>query len=113
MHDGDIAAAPPSPPAATFLAPGWKVTDFLTLEVPTRAIAFDSDNNLYIEDTSDDNSNKIEVLKLTAASGYKTPSSYALYETSYKGATGLGFNGLGSLYVSERSANGDGRRYIG
>ena len=102
-----VRAPPSSPPKATFLAPRWIAADFMTLETPTRAIAFDSDSNLYIEDTSDDNSGKIDVLKLTFASGYNDSSSYARYATSYKGATGLGFDDLGSLYVAERSADGN------
>ena len=95
------------PPATTFLAPGWHASNFLALAIPSRAIAFDSDRNLYIEDTGDDNSGEIEVLQLTTASGYKDSSSFATYTTSYKGATGLGFDGLGSLYVAERDADGD------
>ena len=91
----------------TFLAPGWTVSDFHTLSTPTRAIEFDSLGNLYIEDTTDDNSGIIEILKLDASSGYSTSSSFASYSTSYKGVTGLDFDGLGSLYVSERSIDGD------
>ncbi|MBE9564792.1 MAG: hypothetical protein IMF17_06060, partial [Proteobacteria bacterium] len=98
---------------ATYLAPGWSVSDFHILCTtpaectPTRAIAFDSLGNLYIEDTTNDESGQIDILKLDASSGYRTSSTFALYNTAYKGATGLGFDGLGSLYVSERSTDGD------
>lgn len=91
----------------TFLAPGWTATDFLTLSTPTRAIEFDSAGNLYIEDTTDDNSGQIQILKLDASSGYTSSSVFASYNTSYKGVTGLDFDDLGNLYVSERSVNGD------
>ncbi|HHJ16139.1 MAG TPA: hypothetical protein ENJ80_05510 [Gammaproteobacteria bacterium] len=91
----------------TFLAPGWTTSDFLTLSTPTRAIEFDSAGNLYIEDTTDDNSGQIQILKLDASSGYSASSVFASYNTSYKGATGLDFGDLGGLYVSERSVDGD------
>ncbi|MEA2094713.1 MAG: hypothetical protein U9P11_09145 [Pseudomonadota bacterium] len=91
----------------TFLASGWTATDFLMLSIPTRAIEFDSVGNLYIEDTTDDNSGQIQILKLEASSGYSTSSIFASYSTTYKGATGLDFDELGSLYVSERSVDGD------
>jgi len=102
----------PMPPAVTFLDPGWTESDFLSLGNPTRAIAFDDSDNLYIEDTSDDGSGTIEVLQLTPASGYTASTSYVSYPatyntTTYKGATGLAFNRLGSLYVAERDAFGD------
>ena len=97
-----------SAPVPTFLASGWEASDFLTLSSPTRSIAFDSSNNLYIEDISDDNSGTIKILKLDAASGYSSPpSEFVFYATSYQGVTGLDFDGLGSLYVSERSLSGD------
>jgi hypothetical protein len=96
----------------TYLATGWKKTDFLTLDTPTRAIAFDSSDNLYIENTNDDNSGTIEVLQLSSASGYKDLSSYLAYPSTYnaityKGVTGLGFDSIGSLYVAERDTTGD------
>jgi streptogramin lyase len=91
----------------TFLAPGWSATDFHTLTTPTRSIEFDSLGNLYIEDVTDDNSGLIEILKLDASSGYSTSSVFASYSTGYKGVTGLDFDGLGNLYVSERSVSGD------
>lgn len=101
-------------PVVTFLAPGLNTTDFLTPGIPTRAIAFDSSDNLYIEDTSDDNSGTINVLQLTAASGYTGSISYASYpathnSTTYKAATGLACDGLGCLYVAERTILIDGR----
>jgi len=101
---------------ADYAAPGWTMTDFHTLCTatwpilctPTRAIEFDSQGNLYIENTTDDESGFIDILKLDAASGFSTlPSYFATYSTTYKGATGLDFDGLGSLYVSERSVSGD------
>ena len=98
---------PVPPPVATYLAPGWVATNFMSLEIPTRAIAFDSSKNLYIENTGNDNSGRIEVLQLTAASGYQNLSGYASYSTNYKGATGLGFDRLGNLYIAERSVDGD------
>jgi len=94
-------------PKATYLAPGWRATNFMTLEIPSRAIAFDSNKNLYIENTGNDNSGRIEVLQLTAVSGYQDLSRYASYPTNYKGATGLGFDRLGSLFVAERSVDSD------
>jgi hypothetical protein len=94
--------------AISYTAPGWSVSDFLTLSSPTKSIAFDSINNLYIEDISDNNSGTIKILKLDVASGYNAPpSEFILYATSYKGVNGLGFDGLGSLYVSESSLSGD------
>ncbi len=101
---------------ADFATPGWTVSDFHTLCTttepivctPTRAIEFDSLGNLYIENTTDDESGFIDILKLDASSGFSTlPSFFATYSTAYKGATGLDFDGLGSLYVSERSVGGD------
>lgn len=91
----------------TFLASGWGASDFLTLSSPTRSLAFDSSNNLYIEDKSDDNSGTINILKMDAATGYNTTSVFTSYSTTYQGSTGLDFDGLGSLYVSERSLSGD------
>lgn len=91
----------------TFIRSDWTATDFLTLGTPTRAIEFDAAQNLYIEDTTDDESGQIQVLKLDAASGYSTSSIFASYSTTYKGATGLDFDDLGGLYVSERSVDGD------
>jgi len=91
----------------TFLASDWGANDFLTLSSPTRSIAFDSSNNLYIEDISDDNSGTINISKLNAATGYSTSSVFASYSTTYEGVTGLDFDGLGSLYVSERSLSGN------
>ena len=91
----------------TYLASGWAVSDFHTLSTPTRAIEFDSLGNIYIEDTSDDNSGKIEILKLDASSGYSTSSVFASYDTTYQGVTGLDFDNQGSLYVSERSMDGN------
>lgn len=49
----------------------------------------------------------IEILKLDASSGYSTSSVFASYNTIYKGVTGLDFDNQGSLYVSERSIDGD------
>lgn len=91
----------------TFLALGWGASDFLTLSLPTLSITFDSSNNLYIEDKSDDDSGTINILKMDATTGYNTSSVFALYSTSYQGITGLDFDGPGSLYVSERSLSGD------
>ncbi len=91
----------------TFLASGWGASNFSTLSIPTRSIAFDSSDNLYIENISDDNSGTVNVLKLDATSGYTTSSVFASYNTTYEGVTGLDFDGLGSLYVSERSVSGD------
>lgn len=93
--------------AVTFLASGWVASDFLTLSSPTRSIEFDSSNNLYIEDKSDDNSGTINILKMDAATGYSSSSVFTTYSTTYQGVTGLDFDGLGSLYVSERSLSGD------
>ncbi len=101
---------------ADYATPGWTVSDFHTLCTitepivctPTRAIEFDSLGNLYIENTMDDESGFIDILKLDVSSGFSTlPSYFATYSTTYKGATGLDFDGLGSLYVSERSVGGD------
>lgn len=100
---------------ATFMSPEWIMSDFHILCVtprvidctPTRAIEFDSLGNLYIENTTDDGSGQIVILKLDMASGYSASSVFASYGTVYKGVTGLDFDGLGSLYVSERSADGD------
>jgi hypothetical protein len=91
----------------TYLDSGWTSADFLTLTTHSRAIEFDSAGNLYIEDTADDNSGQIQILKLDASSGYSTSSVYASYSTSYLGVNGLDFDDLGSLYVSERSTDGD------
>lgn len=91
----------------TYLAPGWGASDFHTLSSPTRSIAFDASDNLYIEDISDDNSGTINILKLDASTGYSTSSVFTSYATTYEGVTGLDFNGLGSLYVSERSLSGN------
>jgi len=92
----------------TYLDPSWVASDFLTLTTQTRAIEFDSAGNLFIEDTSDDGMGAVEILKLDASSGYTDPpTTYASYSTSYLGVTGLDFDDLGSLYVSERSLDGD------
>jgi len=91
----------------SFLAPGWTASDFHTLDTPTRAIEFDSLGNIYIEDTTNDNSGVIEILKFDASSGYSTSSIFTSYITTYKGVTGLDFDDQGSLYVSERSRDGD------
>ena len=74
-------------PVVEFLAPGWNATAFLTPDIPTRAIAFDSSDKLYIEDTSDDNSGAINVLQLTAASGYTGSISYAAYPATHDSTT--------------------------
>jgi len=102
----------------TFLASGWTSSNFLdlsTLNTPyrTRSIEFDTDGNLYIEDPTDDiqldSSRKIEILKLDASTGYNSSSIFAEYTTdsTSAGVTGLDFDDLGSLYVSERSIDGD------
>lgn len=91
----------------TYLAPGWSSGNFLTLTTSTRAIEFDAAGNLYIEDTSDDGGGVVEILKLDAASGYSSTATYASYASAYPGVTGLAFDGLGNLYVSERSLDGD------
>ena len=93
---------------ATYLASGWGASDFHTLSMETRSIAFDSSNNLYIEDISDNNSGTVRVLKLDAATGYSLPADeFARYDTEYTGVNGLDFDGLGSLYVSEGLWTGD------
>lgn len=102
----------------TFLASGWTSSNFLdlsTLSTPyrTRSIEFDVDGNLYIEDPTNDiqsdTSKKIEVLKLDASTGYNSSSIFAEYTTdsTSAGVTGLDFDDLGSLFVSERSVDGD------
>ncbi len=91
----------------TYLAPGWGASDFHTLSLPTSSIAFDSSYNLYIEDISDNSSGMVNILKLNAATGYSTSSVFTSYGTTYNEVTGLDFDGLGSLYVSERSLYGD------
>ena len=95
----------------TFLAPGWTVSDFHTLDTPTRAIEFDSLSNLYIQDTRNDNPGPgpglLEILKCDAATGYGTCAPVVSYMSDYKGITGLDFDGSGNLYVSERSFDGD------
>jgi len=93
--------------SAVYLAPGWGASAFHTLSSPTRSIAFDASDNLYIEDISDDNSGTINILKLNASTGYSTSSVFTSYATTYEGVTGLDFDGLGSLYVSERSLSGN------
>ena len=93
---------------AITVAPGWVASDFLTLGLSTNSIAFDSSNNLYIEDISDNNSGTVRVLKLDAATGYSLPADeFARYDTEYTGVNGLDFDGLGSLYVSEGLWTGD------
>ncbi len=102
-----FTSTPTTAIGVTYLAAGWTSADFLTLTTPTRAIEFDSAGNLYIEDTTDDGTGTVEILKLDASSGYNTSTTYASYSTSYLGVTGLDFDDLGSLYVSERDAGGD------
>lgn len=85
----------------------WYAEPFLTLSVPTRSIEFDASDNLYIEDIRDDGSGEVSILWLEASSGYDTPLPFMSYATSYDGVTGLDFDGNGSLYVSERSEDGD------
>lgn len=99
----------PSAHAVTvsFIAPGWGESDFAVLSAPTRSIEFDSNADLYIEDISDDDSGTIRVLKLDAATGYSASSEFVSYSTTYQGVTGLDFDGLGNLIVSERSLDGD------
>lgn len=92
---------------ATYLAPGWNATDFLTLATATRSIEFDATGNLYIEDVSDDGRGAVSILKLEASSAYTSISNFVSYATGYDGVTGLDFDGLGNLYVSERAASGD------
>lgn len=92
-----------------YLAQGWTSSDFHVLTThTTRSIEFDAAGNLYIEDTADDNTGQIQILKFDAASGYSSPPSvFSTYGTAYMGATGLDFDDHGSLYVSETSAGGD------
>ncbi len=91
----------------SYLANGWGASDFLTLSTTTRSIAFDANSNLYIAPRSNDDSGTISISKLDAASGYSTSSEFAAYGTVYQGVTGLDFDGLGNLYISERSTYGD------
>lgn len=91
----------------TYLAPGWQASEILTLTSASRALEFDSEHNLYIESTTDNGSGTIKILKLDALSGYTTSSEFATYSTGYFGATSLSFDGLGNLYVAERSESGD------
>jgi len=102
-----FASTPAAAIGVTYLAPGWTSAGFLTLATPTRAIEFDTAGNLYIEDTRDDGAGTVEILVLDASSGYSTATTYATYSTSYAGVTGLDFDDLGSLYVSERDTSGD------
>ena len=93
---------------ATYLASGWGASDFHTLSLQTNSIAFDSSNNLYIEDISDNGSGTVRILKLDVATGYSLPAGeFASYGTEYTGVNGLDFDGLGSLYVSEGLWTGD------
>lgn len=99
--------------SVAYTAPGWSATDFHTLCTtptsctPTRSIEFDALGNLYIEDVTDDGLLQVDIIKLDATSGYSTSSIFASYTTAYLGVTGLDFDGLGNLYVSERSTDGD------
>ena len=92
---------------------GWTATDFHTLCAtpagctPTKAIEFDALGNLYVEDTTDNETLQVEIIKLDATSGYSVSSLFASYSTTYKGVNGLDFDGLGNLYVSEGSTDGD------
>jgi len=91
----------------SYIADGWGASDFLTLSTTTRSIAFDADANLYIAPRTNDDTGTISISKLDAANGYSTSSEFATYGTSYQGVTGLDFDGLGNMYISERSTYGD------
>ena len=91
----------------TYLAPNWQASNFLTLSTPSRAIEFDSELNLYIEEKSDDGSGTIIIEKLDAASGYTSSPPFFAYDTGYYGATSLDFDGSGNLYVAERGHAGN------
>ena len=97
----------PNPFSVRYLDPGYRAEDFLRLPFPTAAIAFDSIGDLYTEDATDNASGTINILKLDAATGYSTWSTYASYPTSAIGVNGLAFNGAGSLFVSEFNADKD------
>lgn len=85
----------------------WYAEPFPSLNVRTRSIEFDSSCNLYIETIGDDGSGEVRIEWLEASSGYDTPLPFMSYPTTYHGVTGLDFDGNGSLYVSERSEDGD------
>ena len=106
-----IVLAVVSPPVTaigvTYLAPGWSSDNFLTLSTPSRAIEFDAAGNLFIEDTTDDGQGTVEIVMLDASTGYSSSTIYATYSSSYYGVTGLDFDDLGNMYISERDTTGD------
>ena len=93
--------------AVTFLNPAYTATNFATIGVNTRSLAFDSGLNLYVEGVSDDGSGSINILKLTAGSGYTSSSVFASYSTTARGVSGLDFDPSGTLYASEFNDDGD------
>ena len=88
-----------------YVDPKYKATAFLTISFPTSAIAFDPSGNLYIENSTDNGSGSVKILKLDAANNYTTSSIYISYSTTAHGVNGLAFNGFGSLFVSESNAD--------
>lgn len=86
-----------------YVDPGWMATEYFVLENRTRSLEFDSNDQLYIETIGNDGGGQVRIAWLDLGSENPTPRLYTAYETTYYGVNGLSFDGMGSLYVSERT----------
>ena len=85
----------------TYLAPGYTASEFLTLEFPTAAIAFDDEGNLYTSDLREWGTGLVNILKLDAPDYILPQTSYLSYQTSKQVLNGLDFDDVGNLFATE------------
>lgn len=92
-----VAAKPFS---VELIRPCYQAKDFLTLEFPARALAFDEDGMLFSVDANEELDNVVNRSMVTVFSA-ETGAVYVHYETTARGVSGLEFDEDGNLYVSE------------
>jgi streptogramin lyase len=77
------------------------------LDVPTRSLEFDSGDHLYIETINNDGGNEVRISQLDPTAQNSPRELFTSYGTTYYGVTGLSFDGMGNLYTSERTQDGN------
>ena len=84
------------------MAPGYQHEFFLTLPFPACALEFDTQGNLYTNDSLEFGTGLVNILKISKDGNYDLPYEiYASYGTDMRGVNGLDFDPAGSLFVSE------------
>lgn len=79
----------------------WEWEFFKTIEFPSAAITFDRKGNLYANDfISNFGPGDKKIIRYEAPE-YEEMSEYLTYKTDYEGITGMDFDRIGNLFVSE------------